>query len=164
MSQRKSRNLVAATMTLVLSLFSVVTPTLQAGGRQRAVAVPPTSSALSLTFIDSGRGEGAALDAGTISWRGGRDRFSLTTRTFAIRIGPQSRDARGTATLRAYLETADPHTTIRIDGITLGIAPRVIQRNAPIGIAVTHRLEIEVPVSAPAGALNAAIGWEVTTE
>jgi hypothetical protein len=165
MSQRKS-SLTAATNTLVLILLLLaVTPNLQAGGRRRAVAAPhPSSSGLSLTFLDSGRGDTAAIDAGTMSWRGGRNRFSVTTRTFALRIGPQSSDARGTATLRAYLETADPHATIRIDGIVLGTAPRVIQRNAPLGIAVTHRLEIEVPVTAPDGAIAASIGWEVTTE
>jgi hypothetical protein len=146
-------------IVLYLSLFS--TPNLQAGGRRRAVAVPPPS-ALSLTFIESGRGGTAVLDAGTISWSGGRKRVSVTTRNFAVRIGPASREAHGTATLRAFLETPDPHATIRIDGIVLGSAPRVIQHHAPIGIAVTHRLEIEVPLNAPEGALNATIGWEVT--
>ena len=160
MSMRKSSRLVAVAVTLSLSCFT----NLQAGGRQRAVAVPPPSSALSLTFVDSGRTETALLDAGTISWRGGRKRFSVTTRTFGVRVGSASREARGTATLRAFLETPDPHATIRIDGIVLGTAPRVIQRNAPIGIAVTHRLEIEVPVNAPDGPLAATIGWEVTTE
>jgi len=163
MSQRTFSSL-RAVMTFVLSISLLVTPTLQAGGRRRAVAVPPPSSALSLTFIDSGRGDTAAIDAGTMTWSGGRNRFSVTTRRFAVRIGPQSRDARGTATLRAYLETTDPRATIRIDGIVLGTTPRVIQRNAPIGIAVTHRLEIEIPVSAPEGPLAASIGWEVTTE
>lgn len=152
----------AATLVLYLSLISFFTPNLQAGGRQRAVAAPPPST-LSLTFLDSGR-DATVLDAGTIAWRGGRKQSTITTRTFAVRIGPASREARGTATLRAFLQTPDPNTTIRIDGITLGIAPRVIRRNAPIGIAVTHRLEVEVPVSAPEGAVAATIGWEVTTE
>ncbi len=160
MSTRTFSGLGAVAVSLTLSFF----PNLQAGGRQRAVAVPHSSSDLSLTFIGSGRAETAMLDAGSISWRGGRNRFSVTTRTFGVRIGPASREARATATLRAFLATPDPHATIRIDGVVLGTAPRVIQRHAPIGIAVTHRLEIEVPVSASAGPLAATIGWEVTKE
>lgn len=153
---------VATLVTLYLSL--TVSFDLQAGGRQRAVAVTPPPSELSLTFLENGHASTAIVDAGTISWRGGRRRYSVTARTFAMRIGAASREARGTATVRAFLETPDPHATIRIDGIVLGATPRIVQRNAPIGIAVTHRLEIEVPVSAPEGAVAANIGWEITTE
>lgn len=154
----------AATLLTHLLLFFCFTPALQAGGRQRAVAVPPPSDALSLTFLDHGRATAAAVDAGTISWSGGRRPYAVTTRTFSLRIGPESPEARGRATLRAFLETPDPNVTIRIDGITLGTAPRVIRHHAPIGIALTHRLEIEVPVTAPDGTMAARIGWEVTTE
>jgi hypothetical protein len=162
MSMRRISPLAAVTLYAVLHLSLILSPDLQAGARRRAAAVPPPSS-LSLTFVDSGR-ELAMVDAGTISWRGGRNRFSVTARTFAVRIGPASAEARGRATLRAFLGTPDPHATIRVDGIVLGTAPRVIQRGAPIGIAVPHRLEIEVPVSAPEGPLAATIEWEVTTE
>lgn len=160
MTMRKSSPIVAAALCLCL----VSSADLQAGGRRRAVAVSPPAPNLSLTFLDGGRAATAAIDAGTMSWRGGRKHSSRTSRTFAIRIGEAAREPRGTATLRAYLETADPHATIRIDGVVLGSAPRVIQRNAPIGIAVMHRMEIEVPVTAPEGTLAASIGWEVTTE
>lgn len=132
---------------------------LDGGGRRRTVAVSPPSFELTLTFLD-----GPVLDAGPIVWRGGTRKTTITTRTVTLRIGRASREARGTATLRAFLETPDPRATIRVDGITLTTAPRVIEHHAPIGIAVTHRIEIEVPVSAPEGALAASIGWEVTTD
>lgn len=165
MSTRKFQPVVAATHIVLFLCFSLVVPThLQAGGRRRAVAATPPSSQLSLTFIESGRSSTAVVDAGTISWRGGRKQSTVTTRTFGVRIGPESRESRGTATLRAYLEAPDPHATIRIDGVLLGTTPRVVQRNAPIGIAVTHKLEIEVPVTAPEGVVAASIGWEVTTD
>lgn len=163
MSMRKLSPVVTATYWIIC--FSLLVPThLHAGGRQRAVAVSHPSSSLSLTFLEGGQAATAVVDAGTISWRGGRKQYSVTTRTFGVRIGNATREARGTATLRAYLETPDPHAVIRVNGILLGATPRVIQRNAPIGIAVTHRLEIAVPVSAPEGTLAATIGWEVTTE
>ncbi|HYH08763.1 MAG TPA: hypothetical protein VEK11_17045 [Thermoanaerobaculia bacterium] len=123
------------------------------------MAVSPLSSDLSITFL-----EGPVVDAGVIVWRGGKRRTTVTARTVTMRIGRASREARGTATLRAFLETPDPRAAVRVDGILLGAAPRVIQRHAPVGIATTHRIEIEVPVSASEGPLAASIGWEVTTD
>ena len=147
----------------LLMMFTCVD--LHAGSRQRAVAVsPPSSSDLSLTFVDHGTTPSTLIDAGTFSWRGGRRSVATTTRTFGVRIGQPSRESRGTATVRAYVENADPHATIRIDGVVLGNAPRLIQRNAPIGITVMHRLEIEVSATAPAGPVAATVGWEVTTD
>ena len=147
-------------MALSLSILSLlVVPVLHAGGRRRAVAVSPASSELTLTFLD-----GPVLDAGQIVWLGERRGVTTTTRTVLLRIGRASREVRGTATLRAFLETPDPRATVRVDGVVLGAAPRVVQRHAPIGVAVTHRIEIEVPVSAPEGPLAASIGWEVTTD
>ncbi|MFP5247385.1 MAG: hypothetical protein ACLGH0_11880 [Thermoanaerobaculia bacterium] len=124
------------------------------------MAVSPPSSALSIAFVDAPAG---VLDAGAVRWTP-RKGTAVTMRTFAIRIGQPSREARGTATLRAFLETADPRSTIRIDGIALSTTPKVIRRHAPIGIPTTHKLEIEVPASVPEGTIAASIGWEVTTD
>ena len=143
----------------MLTLSLLPAARLDGGGRRRAVAVSPPSSELTLTFLN-----GPVIDAGPIVLRGGKRKTTIATRTVTMRIGRASREARGTATLRAFLETSDPHASVRINGITLTTAPRIIERHAPIGIAVTHRIEIEVPVSAPEGALAASIGWEVTTD
>lgn len=51
-----------------------------------------------------------------------------------------------------------------MDSVTLTAAPRVIRRNAPVGLAFTHRIEVEVPITAADGPLQASIGWEVTTD
>jgi len=123
------------------------------------LAVSPSSSALQLTLVGA-----AVVDAGAITWRGGSRRSSVVSRTVTMRIGDSSRESRGTATVRAFVETFDPRCTIRIDGVPLTTAPRVIRRRAPIGIAFTHRIEVEVPVTAADGPLQASIGWEVTTE
>ena len=87
-----------------------------------------------------------------------------TRKTFGIRIGRPSRETRGHATLRAFLESSDPRCIVRLDGIVLGTQPRVIDRFTPIGITTTHRLEIEVPASAPEGALLTTISWSVSTD
>lgn len=155
-----------ATASVLFLILSVLfcSPDLHAGSRQRAVAVSPPSSELSLTFVDGGSSS-SIVDAGAISWKGGRRRVTVTKKKFGVRIGRPSREARGTATLRAFLETPDPRATIRIDGILVsGSAPVVIEHHAPVGITVTHVLEIEIPVTAPDGPLAATIGWEVTTE
>ena len=131
------------------------------GDRRRVRAVSPRPSALAITFLGS---EAGVLDAGTIVWRGGTRRATITTRTMRMRIGEASTESRGNVTIRAFLETADPRCTIRIDGVPLAAAPRVIRRNAPVGIAFTHRIEIEVPVTAADGPLQTSIGWEATTE
>lgn len=152
-----------STIGTVLLLLAVLLPApldAHAGGRRRVVAVSPPPSPLELTFTDVG----PVLDAGTIAWRGGSNDRTISTRTVTMRIGEPSRDAHGTATVRAFVETFDPAFGIRIDGITLTTAPRVVRRHAPVGVAATYRIEIEVPVTARDGALHTSIGWEVTTE
>jgi hypothetical protein len=156
MSTRTFTPIAAATWTLLYFFTLLLSAHLHAGGRRRAVAVPPPSS-LSLTFVD-----GPVLDTGSFSYRGGREKAAVAARSFAIRIGEPG--ARGTATLRAFLETAGPDAIVRVDGIVLTTTPRVIRRHVPLGTAVAHRLEVEVPVTAPDGPLNASIGWEATTE
>lgn len=144
----------------VMLLFCLLLPFTSAeGGRRRVLAVSRPSSALSIAFL----GTTGVLDTGTLVSPDGIRRAS-TARTVLLRIGEPSPEPRGTATLRAYLETPDPRATIRVGGITLTTAPRVIQRHAPIGVAIAHRIDIEVPVTAPEGPLAATIGWEVTTD
>jgi hypothetical protein len=147
--------------TRLLSLLLIAASfQIHAGARRRAVAAPVSPDDLSIEFVDAGN---ALLDTGAIAFRPGK-KAAATTRTFALRIGRPSREARGTATLRAFVQTGDPRWLVRIDGIPLGPAPRVIRHHAPIGIALRHRLEIDVPPEAPEGALLLAIGWEVSTQ
>lgn len=157
MQPRKPASIAALTFLLfVLSLSPV---SVHAGTRRRAVAVSGPSTGLRVTFEC-----GPLLDAGRITAGAGPRTGAFVRRTVNVRIAGSTSDARGTATLRAYLETPDPRATIRIDGIVLGATPAIVQRGVPIGANVPHRLEIEVPVSAPEGPLAASIGWEVTTE
>ena len=139
-----------AFLALFSLLFSLHLP---AGGRRRAVSVSPPADELMIAFVDA---PGGIVDAGTIAGK--------TRKAFGIRIGRPSREARGHATLRAFLETADPRCIVRLDGIVLTTQPQIIDRFAAIGITTTHRLEIEVPPSVPEGALVTSIGWDVSTD
>lgn len=146
-----------------LALLVTVSLSLLGEGRRRAVAVSPLADEVTITFVDvtAGRGSEAAIDAGVMRWR---NRKSTTSRRmFGIRIERATGEARGTATLRASLETFDPHARVRINGIELAAAPRVIDPHAPIGSTAAYTLELEVPKSAPDGPLSSAIRWEVTT-
>lgn len=147
------------TLFLFLSLFVFAAVRVDAGGRRHAVAVSRAVPELTLTFV-----HGPVLDTGRVAWRGGRRRSTVTTHTVVLRIGAASREVRGTATLRAFLETPESATALRVNGVLLGAAPRIVRRHVPIGAETTLRIEIEVPVSAPEGPLAASIGWEVTTD
>lgn len=143
----------ARRLAILAALSLLVAFHLFAGGRRRAVPVSPASDDLAISFVDA---PGGMVDTGSIAGR--------TRKTFGIRIGRASREARGHARLHAFLETADPRCIVRLDGIVLTTQPRIIDRFAPIGITTTHRLEIEVPASAPEGALLTTIGWNVSTD
>lgn len=145
------------TISALIFIALLPLPTL-AGGRLRAVAVSPPSSELSITFVDG------VLDAGTLAWTGGSRRSTIARRAISMRVGRPSRDARGTATLRAYLESDDRRAAIRVNGVTLSTIPRVVEHHAPIGVVFTQRVEIEVSINEPEGPLAASIGWEVITD
>lgn len=149
----------ALALFVFLSLSLCTSLRVDAGGRRHAVAVSRSVPPLAITFV-----KGPVLDTGRVAWKGGRRRSTITTHEVVFRIGPASREVHGTATLRAFLETPDPATTMRVNGVLLGAAPRVVLRHVPIGAETTLRIELEVPVSAPEGPLAASIGWEVTTD
>src|ERR1700754_1214955 len=151
-----ARGSTIGTILAVLTSLLLLCRDVHAGSRRRVLAASPTLAAPVLTVVELGQ----VIDAGTIVWRGGAQRSAAVTRTVTMRIGEPSRDSRGVATVRAFVETFDPRCTIRIDGIALTTAPRAIRRNVPIGIAFSHRIEIEVPVSAADGPLQTSIAWE----
>jgi hypothetical protein len=153
-------------LTIVLASLLASSAPAFAGGRRRAAAVSPSRDDLTITFIEArGTAGDAVLDTGSISYRPRRNgrRTSSTSRRFGIRVGAAAREPRGTATIRAWLETTDPNTTIRIDDVVLSTVPRVIVRQARIGVVTNHRLEIEVPLNAPEGPVASTIRWEVST-
>ena len=63
------------------------------------------------------------------------------------------------ARVRAFLSGAAPRSRVRVDGILLSEGPQLIDAAAPIGRAVKHVLEIEVPASAPEGQLDLGVTW-----
>ncbi|HEX3110823.1 MAG TPA: hypothetical protein VHU41_17120, partial [Thermoanaerobaculia bacterium] len=82
--------------------------------------------------------------------------------TIQIRVDRRG-GSRGSATLRAYLLSPDTRCAIRVDGQLLGAAPIVIDPQIPIGAVTSHRINVDVPVTAAEGPLNTTIQWEAST-
>lgn len=123
-----------------------------------------TAGTLSVTFSntpdgahlsDQGPGHGA-LDLGAVSYGGGafspnvnlqklHGRFVVSTH-FSLSV-QQSSPQLSTATVLAALAVPEPAFVLRLDGLTLGTTPQVLQGQARMGVRTQHRLEIEVPSS-----------------
>jgi hypothetical protein len=128
-------------MTVALSATAGVS-------KRRATVMPPKDD-LTITFS---RG---FVDAGRIAHREMRE-------DVGVRVDSRDGGVRR-AILRASLPNIDANTIVRIDGITLRALPVVIDTRAEVGAMTPHHIEIEVPVSAPEGALMTSIVWEAET-
>ena len=144
------------------------------GWAQRKAASTRTSSAISMKSATEGTisvsfvsaPDGAALsggasgqrslDLGAVSHAGGarnsnvqvqkRAQHFVVSTKFGLSIQDASQHT-ATATVLAALAAPDPSFTFRLDGITLQLAPQLVQNQARVGPTLIHRLEIDVPAS-----------------
>lgn len=141
----------------IATALCLLTLTAHASSARRRAAAMPVGGDLAITFTRS------LIDAGTIAHRGpANDDAARTTQDVGIRIESRSNATRR-AILRASLISPDPHVRVRIDGIPLGPLPVVIDAGALVGVTTNHHIEIEIPVSAPAGTVMTSISWEAET-
>jgi hypothetical protein len=123
-----------------------------------------TEGAISVTFtsapdgaaLTGGASGQRSLSLGTVSHAGGAragnvqvQRFSahfVVSTRFGLSIQDGSQHATS-ATVLAALAVPDFAYTFRLDGITLGTVPQLVQGQARVGTTIMHRLEIEVPTS-----------------
>jgi len=146
----------AIVMLLALSLGA--SSIALAAPRRRAVA--PPADELTITFVS----RAGLLDLGSVAHTGMNAKRGRTVRSETIQLRVDRRgSSRGSASLRAYLLTPDARCSIRIDGQLLGIAPVIIDPQLPIGAVTSHRIDVEVPITAAEGPLMTSIGWEVST-
>lgn len=138
---------------LSIALLLILSTSAVAGGRRRTAAASPAPEELAIVFVgmDGSRND-ALLDAGTAT-------SGTKQKTFGIRLDATS-GMTGTAVLRAWLESNDGRTAIRIDGKPLGTVPQVIDAHTPLGRVTTHRIEIVVPADVSEGTFASAIRWE----
>jgi hypothetical protein len=131
------------------------------------------TEALSIAFVDVAPGAGTLTAADNDGWLdvhelthkpGSREQVTRMRRQFGIQIVRAGAITNGTARITARLESWDGRATVRLDGRVLTAVPVLVDGHAAVGSIAVHQLEIEVPVSVPAGPLAASIGWEVTTD
>lgn len=150
----RQANAIAMLLALTLSAGSIAL----AAPRRRAVA--PVPDDVTITFVS----RAGLLDLGSVAHTARNERRDRTVRSETIQIRLDRRGgSRGSASLRAYLASPDARCSIRIDGQLLGAAPIVIDPQIPVGAVTSHRIDVEVPVTAPEGPLATTIGWEATT-
>jgi transglutaminase-like putative cysteine protease len=134
-----------------------------AAQRKGRAAVPPAGE-LTISFAGRGALGAGVLDLGTVSHAGRDVRKDRTVRRDSVAIVvKRSNGVRGSVVLSAWLSAPDPHCVIRVDGVVLSSVPAIIDPQLAVGTESIHRIEIEVPVSAPEGPLAGAIQWEATT-
>ena len=114
----------------------------------------------------------ALLDLGRVShFRGtsapGQSRqkksrsFVISTR-FALRVDCPGSSASSRVNLTiCRLDAAASHT-ITIDGTTVGSAAQTLSPSLPCGYRGEHRLELEVPLSTPAGPIGSTVAFVAT--
>jgi hypothetical protein len=114
----------------------------------------------------------SAVDLGGLSLAGAEsERHGSTqqTRSFSITRRLRLRvtrknSAAGIVMVSAFLIRGCHPCRLRLDGIELKSGPVIVLQRAQLNTTTDHRLEIEIPASMPAGAVDAEIGWQVESK
>ena len=149
----------------------------QPGAPKTAPVIPaaPTVTILPAATGALMRSQGvstASLDLGRVSYFRGtsapgessqRHSKSLIISTrFAIRIDcPGSPPSSKVDVTMSRLDAAPSHA-ITIDGTTIGPAAQTLVQSMPCGSGGEHRLDVEVPVSTPAGSIGSTVAFSAT--
>lgn len=136
-----------------------------------AQTAAPTSRPDELTVAvvsDSGasvEGRTPRLALGAVSYNP-RQRSARSNGAFVISKHIRLRITRhdgagGRAVLQAFLSRDCDRCRISMNGVSLASTPKVVARVARLNTITDYLIEVEVPLSAAAGDLDAEIGWQV---
>jgi hypothetical protein len=151
-----------------------------AGGPRTITPIVAAPSAPMITILAAATGAlvrsqaagNASLDLGRVSYfkatsapgessRKNYGSFVISTR-FALKVDcPGSSSSSQVNVTMSRLDAAASHA-ITIDGSTLGSAPQTLVQSMPCGSGGEHRLEVEVPVSTPAGSIGSTVAFVAT--
>jgi hypothetical protein len=149
---------------------AVVTPRMT----MARVATAPTITILAAptgAMLESQGANNASLNLGPISYFKGTsaagetsqkkpESFMVSTR-FELKVDcPGSSSSR--VNLMASRLDASASYTIAIDGIALGPTAQILVPSMPCGSRGDHRLDVEVPVSTPAGPIGSTVAFTAT--
>jgi hypothetical protein len=114
----------------------------------------------------------ASLDLGRVSYFKGasapgesskKTPVSLVISTrFVLRVDcPGSSSMSQVNVTMSRADATETHA-MAIDGIKLGTAPRTLAQSMSCGSSAEHRLDVEVPVTTPAGPIGSNVAFEAT--
>jgi hypothetical protein len=153
----------------------------QPGVAQRTITpVAPAPEAPMITILAAATGAlvrsqaagNASLDLGRVSYFKGTSApgqsrqknsrsFVISTR-FALKVDcPGSSASSQVNVTMSRLDAAASHA-IAIDGTTLGSAAQIMVQSMPCGSGGEHRLDVEVPVTTPAGSIGSTVAFVAT--
>ena len=144
------------------------------GANLDAQAMPgaPVVDAISVAIVADGtrgsRLSGAGVQFGPVAHfdpRSTRERNGRGIQSFTVGQQVGIRTARrsglpGRVMLSAYLSRDCFPIILSIDGIPLTSAPKLIAADVQLNSITHHRVELEIPDSAPAGPIDAEIVWQ----
>jgi hypothetical protein len=143
-----------------------------------ALLAPPAAPAITILTAATGsllRSEAAgnaSVDLGRIAYFNGASApgqssrknsgsFVVSTR-FGLRVDcPGSTGSSKVNVTVARLDADNSHA-MRIDGTTLGFAEQKLVQSMACGSGGEHRLDVEIPVSTPAGSISSTIAFVAT--
>lgn len=110
------------------------------------------------SYVDLGALSGDRTDA---KRRGSKGATSYTIdRLVRLRVS-RNKGGGGRAVVQAFLLHDCYPCHLKLDGTELGPTPVIVMNGVEINSVSDHRIEIEIPVSMPPGAIDAEIGWKV---
>jgi hypothetical protein len=140
-----------------------------------AIAAHAPETAITIVAAGSGaslRSNGAShasLDLGRVSYFKGTGAPGQTTRRnaasfvistrFALTVACPGGSPSSRVNVTMALLDADDSQIISIDGTKVGSVARTLVESMPCGSGAEHRLDVEVPVSAPAGNIGTTIAF-----
>jgi hypothetical protein len=161
--------------TILISGWMGLLAGVHAFGQAAVAPAPPTITILAATSGAMLRSEvpgNAAIDLGRVSYfRGASSPGESSRRTsgslvistrFQLKVVcPGSTPSSRVNVTMSRTDAAETHAMV-IDGIKLGTAPRPLAVSMPCGSSSEHRLDVEVPVSTPAGPIGSNVAFEAT--
>ena len=153
----------------------------QQAGALRAmtpVAAMPAAPTITILTAATGalvRGQGAgrdSLDLGRVSYFKGASvpggtrqqnpgSFVISTR-FALKVDCPGSSPLSKIKVTMARQDAAASQTITIDGTTVGSAAQTLVESMPCGSGGEHRLDVEVPVTTPAGSIGSTVAFVAT--
>ncbi|MDP8980731.1 MAG: hypothetical protein M3O35_09085 [Acidobacteriota bacterium] len=152
----------------------------QAGVPRTVTPAATTPAAPAITILAAPTGalirsqtaSNASLDLGRVSYFKGpsnpgetsqkRSKSFVVSTRFALRVDcPGSSAASKVDVTMSRMDAASSHA-ITIDGTTLGSSAQTLVYSMPCGSSGEHRLDLEVPVSTPAGSIGSSVAFLAT--